>query len=196
MDVEGLHRNFAYAQATHEWILSLDADERVTLELKDELTRVLQAPVRYQGYAIPRRNYIGRYWVRYGGQYPSPQLRLFRKGHFKYEEVEVHPRAFLDGECGQLHGDIIHYSYKDFSDFLRKLNHQTSLEAKKWFDERRKIGIFGCLRKTCDRFLRTFILKRGYKDRFMGFMVAAFAGLYQLMSYAKYWELLKKEKQE
>jgi len=74
MDVEGTHRNWAYAKASNEWVLSLDADERLTQELRDEISAVLVEP-EYQLYTIPRRNYIGDYWVRYGGQYPSAQLR-------------------------------------------------------------------------------------------------------------------------
>jgi len=112
MDVEGRHRNFAYTLAKNLWVLSLDADERLTEELKKEIAETLSKSIKYNGFTIPRRNYIGNYWVRYGGWYPSPQLKLFRKDKFRYEEVGVHPRAFMDEPCGHLKSDIRHYSYK------------------------------------------------------------------------------------
>ncbi|MBU1864746.1 MAG: glycosyltransferase family 2 protein, partial [Candidatus Omnitrophica bacterium] len=91
MDIEGRHRNFAYAQARNLWVLSLDADEVVSDELKREIKEVLGKHTECNGFTIPRRNFIGDYWVRYGGWYPSPQLKLFRKDKFRYEEVGVHP---------------------------------------------------------------------------------------------------------
>ena len=193
MEVEGRHRNWAYSQAKNEWVLSLDADEHLTPELKEEIRNVLnQKEQRYTGYSIPRRNFIGDYWVKYGGWYPGSQLRLFKKDKFKYEEVEVHPRAFLQGEEGHLKCDMVHYSYKDFTNFLNKLNNQTTLEAKKWINTNRKMSFGHALWRTIDRFFRLFLGKRSCKDGFMGFMIAYFASLYQIISYAKYWEMKMK----
>lgn len=195
MDVEGTHRNWAYAQATNEWVLSLDADERVTPELQDEIFKVISQP-EHSLYTIPRRNYIGDYWLQYGGQYPSAQLRLFRKGCFRYEETYVHPRVFLEGTTGHLKSDILHYSYRDFAHFLQKLNGQTTLEAKKWIDDKRKMKLSKALWRAFDRFFRTYLRKKGYKDGFIGFMVAYFASLYQVMSYAKYWQMNHERNQQ
>jgi glycosyltransferase involved in cell wall biosynthesis len=185
---EGEHRNWAYAQTKNEWVLSLDADEVVTDELKEEIERVLPT-AQLHGFAIPRRNYIGDYWIRYGGLYPAGQLKLFRKSKFRYEEVEVHPRVFFNGQTGHLTRDIIHKSYRDFTHFLAKLNNQTTLEARKWIKTGRKMSIGRALWRTMDRFPRTYFRKKGYKDGFIGFMVAFFASLYQIISYAKYWEM-------
>jgi len=192
MENEGVHRNWAYAQAKNEWVLSLDADERVTEELKEEIDETL-ASVQHHAFSIPRRNYIGDYWIKHGGQYPAGQLRLFLKDRFRYEEVDVHPRVFVDGETGHLTKDIIHKSYRDFGHFLIKLNGQTTLEAKKWVRTNRKMSFGKALWRTFDRFPRTFIRKKGYKDGFIGFMVAFFASLYQIISYAKFWEMKRKE---
>lgn len=191
MDVEGRHRNFAYAQAKNEWVLSLDADERVTGELKEEISNVLSKEAPCNGFTIQRRNYIGDYWVRYGGWYPSPQLKLFRKDKFRYEEVGVHPRAFMDDPCGHLKSDIIHYSYKSIEDFLNKLNNQTTREAQKWFNQNKPMRLGRFLWRTYDRFFRTYLGKKGYKDGFIGFVVAYFAGLYQFLSYLKYREIVR-----
>jgi len=193
MDNEGSHRNWAYAQAKNNWVLSLDADERITPELQKEVAQVLQSPKDYNAFAIPRRNYIGNYWVKYCGWYPSAQLRLFKKDKFKYEEVEVHPRVFLDGKCGVLKSDMIHYSYKGFEDFLGKLNRQTTMEAKKWVSTNRKMSLGVAIWRTMDRFPRSYIRKKGYKEGFMGFMIAFFASLYQIISYAKFVEMKKRK---
>ncbi len=188
MDNEGKHRNWAYAQAKNEWVLSLDADEKVSDELKDEITAVLK-DTKFHAFSIPLRNYIGNYWVRHSGWYPAGKLRLFMKNRFRYEEVEVHPKVFLDGDTGHLTKDIIHKGYPDFEHFLASLNRQTTLEARKWIATGRKMSAGRALWRTLDRFPRSFIGKKGYKDGFIGFMIAFFASLYQLMSYAKYWEM-------
>lgn len=189
MDIEGRHRNWAYAQAKNSWVLSLDADERVTPELKEEIIEELKHPGELKGFTIPRKNYIGNYWVKFGGLYPSAQLKLFKKEDFRWEEVEVHPRAFLKGLKKKLKCDILHYSYKNFEDFVNKLNKQTTLEAIKWIKDKRRMGLGRALWRTFDRFMRTFFRKKAYKDGLVGFMVSVFAGLYQIVSYAKYWEL-------
>lgn len=195
MDVEGRHRNFGYSQAKNEWVLSLDADERVTSELRDEITELFKKGFTAPGYNIPRKNYIGDYWVRYGGWYPSAQMKLFRKDKFKWEEVKVHPRAFLKGgAAGFLKNDILHYSYRDFSDFLSKLNKQTTWEAKKWADDKRPMNLPKALWRAIDRFYRTYYSKKAKLDGFVGFMVAVFAALYQVISYAKYWEMTREGK--
>lgn len=190
MEIEGRQRNFAYAQAKNLWVLSLDADEIVTEGLKAEIKDALTRHTQYNGFTIPRRNFIGDYWVRYGGWYPSPQLKLFRKDKFRYEEVGVHPRAFMDDPCGHLKSDIIHYSYQNIEDFLHKLNNQTTRETQKWFAQNKPMHLHRFLWRTIDRFIRTYIGRKGYKDGFLGFVVALNAGLYQFISYLKYRELI------
>jgi len=194
MDIEGTHRNCAYQKARNEWVLSLDADETVTDELKKEISRVIKNNSEFDVYSIPLKTYIGKYWVRYGGWYPAGKLRLFKKSKFRYEEVRVHPRVFYEGKCGHLTKDIIHKGYSDFSDLFYGLNKQTSLEAEKWFNEKRKIGIFKMFWKAIDRFFRSYIRKKGYKDGVVGFVVAMQGALYQIFSYFKYWELKEKNK--
>ncbi|MCK9604274.1 MAG: glycosyltransferase family 2 protein [Candidatus Omnitrophica bacterium] len=190
MDIEGKHRNWAYAQAKNLWVLSLDADEIATPELKEEIEGVLAGNPQENGFTIPRRNYIGNYWVKNSGWYPSAQLKLFRKDKFRYEEVSVHPRAFMDDPCGHLKSDIIHYSYRSLEDFLNKLNNQTTREAQKWFDQNKPMRLKRFIWRTVDRFFRSYIGKRGFLDGFMGFVVAYYASLYQFISYLKYRELL------
>ncbi|MFC1620765.1 glycosyltransferase family 2 protein [Candidatus Omnitrophota bacterium] len=188
MDVEGVHRNWAYQKAKNEWVLSLDADETVTEELKQEIKDAIKGDAGFNAYSIPLRTYIGDYWVQHGGWYPAGKLRLFKRSRFKYEEVGVHPRIILDGKCGHLTKDIIHRGYVDFSDLFSGLNRQTDLEAEKWFNEKRKIGGLKMFRKACDRFFRSYVRKKGYKDGVVGFVIATHGAMYQILSFAKYWE--------
>lgn len=194
MDIEGKHRNLGYAQARNEWVLSLDADERVTPELRDEIAKVLASNPKEAGFTIPRRNHIGSYWVKHGGWYPSPQLRLFRKDKFRYEEVQVHPRAFLEGKCGHLHYDMLHYSYRNLEDFWTKLNKQTTWEANKWYSQGKPMTLGRFMWRAYDRFMRAYFGRHGYKDGFIGFVVAYNAGLYQIFSYLKYREIVMNNK--
>ncbi|MFH1412007.1 MAG: glycosyltransferase family 2 protein [Candidatus Omnitrophota bacterium] len=195
MENEGRHRNWSYSQASNDWVLSVDADERITPELAEEVKRLLDKGAEFKAYTIPRRNYIGDHWLKFGGEYPAPQTRLFLKNEFKYEEAEVHPRAFLEGDCGHLKRDLIHYSHRDITDYLKSLNNHTSLEARKWVLTGRKMSFGRALWRALDRcFYRRLIRKKAYKDGIYGWTVAIFSGMYQLVSYLKYREMMEKEK--
>ena len=202
MDIEGRHRNYGYSLAKENWILSLDADERVSPELAEKIKKIVtqgslthgsltQASTSHTGFSVPRKNYIGSYWIQHGGWYPSGQLKLFRKGTFRYQEDEVHPLAISEGSWEDLKEDIIHYSYKNFEDFVSKLNNQSTREATKWIRTGRNMPFGIACWRTIDRFFRNYFFKKGYKDGFIGFMLAIFASLYQILSYAKYWEMKK-----
>ena len=188
MDIEGVHRNWAYSRAKNQWVLSLDADEEVTPDLKEEINKVIQSN-DHVVYNVPLRTYIGNYWVQHGGWYPGRKDRLFKKDEFKYEEVGVHPRVFYKGKCGRLKNDIVHKGYEDFAELFRGLNAQTTLEAEKWFSENRKIGTGRMFWKSLDRFFRAYVRKKGYKDGIVGLVVAVNGAMYQFLSYAKYREL-------
>ena len=194
MENEGRHRNWAYTQAANDWVLSIDADERVTKELAEEIKKLLKEKPAFKAYTIPRRNHIGDHWLKWGGEYPAPQTRLFLKDEFKYEEAEVHPRAFLKGDCGHLRGDLIHYSHRDITDYLRSLNSHTTLEARKWYLTGRKMSLGHAIWRALDRcFYRRLLRKKAYRDGIYGLTVAIFSGMYQLVSYLKYREMIEKD---
>jgi len=193
MDIEGRHRNWGYAQARNAWVLSLDADETVTPELKVEIEKQIQLP-DFVAYDIPLRNFISNYWVKYGGWYPAAKVRLFQKDKFKYEEAEVHPRAFIDGPCGHLKSDIIHRGYPDLEHFLNSVNRQSTLEAVKWIKTGRKMTLVWATWRAVDRFFRRYIRKKAYKDGMYGFIIAFFDTLYQILSYAKFKEMQRQSR--
>jgi len=190
MDIEGRHRNWAYAQSRHEWVLSLDADERVTPELAQEIQDLLANGAPRETYSIPRRNYIGNQWIRHGGWYPSAQLKLFKKSVFQWEETTVHPRAISDRPWGTLQHDLLHFSYRDQMDFIKKQDGHTTREAQKWLADGRTMTFAKALWRTTDRFVRTYLLKQGFRDGRLGLFVAWMAGKYQWVSYVKYMRMI------
>lgn len=194
MDNEGIHRNWAHAQARNEWVMILDADERATEELKSEIAGALPSTA-HSCFSIPIKTYIGTTWIQHSGWYPASKIRLFRKSDFKYEEVGVHPRAFLTpGKTeGHLTKDIIHKGYPDIEHFLASVNRQTTLEAQKWITTGRRMSLGQALWRMVDRFPRRYIRKKGYKDGMYGFLIACFDSFYQLMSYLKYLEMKKRK---
>jgi glycosyltransferase involved in cell wall biosynthesis len=195
MDIEGKHRNWAYAQAKNPWVLSLDADETVTPELKVEIEEAITTDA-FAAYDIPLRNFISNYWVRYGGWYPASKVRLFQKDKFKYEEAPVHPRAFIEGKCGHLKSDIIHRGYPDLEHFLNSVNRQSTLEARKWLETGRKMTLVWASWRALDRFFRRYLRKKAYKDGMYGFVIAFFDTLYQILSYVKFLEMRRNLKEK
>ncbi len=190
MDIEGRHRNWAYAQARNLWVLSLDADEKVTLELKLELEQAVSQK-EFVAYDIPLRNYIGNYWVKYGGWYPASKVRLFRTDKFKHEAAAAGPRVFMDGRCGHLKSDIIHKGYPDLEHFLGSVSRQSPQEARKWINTGRKMTLLWASWRALDRFFRRYFGKKAYKDGMYGFVIAFFDTLYQILSYVKFREMQK-----
>ena len=198
MDIEGRHRNWAHAQAKHPWVLSLDADERVTSELAQEIQQLLAGEPSCDIYAIPRRNYIGKRWIQHSGSYPSHQVKLFKPAFFQWEETTVHPRAISisNNPWGHLTQDILHFSYRDLADFVAKQNRHTTHEANKWVQDGRRMPPAKALWRTMDRFFRSLWLKKGHKDGFIGYVIAVMAGLYQFLSFAKYWHIKRQQGRE
>jgi hypothetical protein len=190
MENEGIHRNWAYAQTRNSWVLSLDADEKVTEGLKEEIAQAIQRD-EFVCYSIPLRNYIAGYWVRYGGWYPAFKSRLFKKEKFKYEEVQVHPRVFVEGKSGFLKNDIIHKGYPDLEHLMSSVNRQTTLEAQKWIATKRHMSFGHMLWRAVDRFFRRYVRKQAFRDGMYGFVISYFDSLYQFMSYVKYLEMLR-----
>lgn len=199
MDMEGAHRNYLYSLCSNEWVLTLDADERVTPELKEEIRKTLDEEKerpRHNAYSIPIKTYIGKRWAKYAGWYPAQKVRLFRKEKFRYDDSQqVHPRTFLDGKIGFLKGDIVHYAYRDLSDLFRNVNEQTTLQAIEWRREGKKFSYFTLFRTTIDRFIRKYFFKGGIRGGLLGFILSLADSAYQFQSYAKLWELYNKEKE-
>lgn len=183
-------KNLALEKASSEWVLNIDADERVTPELKEEIIAILDSQSQsFDGYYIPRKNhYLGR-WIRHCGWYPDHKLRLFQRGKGKFNERMVHESVTLEGRKGYLKSCLHHYSYKNLSDHLSKIDKFTTLAAEEMFTNGKKGRAFDLLFRPPVKFINMYLIKRGYLDGIYGFIVSIIGSFYVFMKYLKLWQL-------
>jgi (heptosyl)LPS beta-1,4-glucosyltransferase len=186
----GLQKNFGMAQASSDWILILDADERVTADLQTEVQQCVEhwvpgAPVAYR---VPRRNFYYGQWVKGAGVYPDCQIRLFRKGTAHYNDVAVHENLLVEGEIGTLTGHLDHYTERKIQDHFRKFGLYTTLAAQEKAKTVRTVHRVDLLFRPLVVLFKTYVLKHGYRDGVRGLIVCVFASMYTFTKYAKVWE--------
>jgi glycosyltransferase involved in cell wall biosynthesis len=185
-------KEFAVQQASHDWVLSLDADEEATPELRAELAGILglTSSPGTDGYQIPRKSFFLGTWIRYGGWYPGYQMRVFKKTAAVMNHRPVHEGFEVPGAVGTLHAQINHYTYDSLSQYLEKMNDYTSLDVTNKITEHPDAVIrwYHCVLNPIALFLRMFIVLQGYRDGFHGFLLAVYSSLYKLLVYAKSWE--------
>jgi (heptosyl)LPS beta-1,4-glucosyltransferase len=193
----GAQKQFAVEQASHEWIFSLDADERVSDKLRNsiQLLRSTKESELADGYEIARRTYYQQRWIRGGGWYPDRQLRLFRKskGHWKqrhiHESVTMNPGALVD----RLSGDLLHYTAQDAADHHRMIGERYApLAALQMFEEGRRTSALGVAAAGPAAFIRSLILTGGLRDGFAGFTIASFAAHHAFLKHLMLWEKQQK----
>ncbi|MBI4636034.1 MAG: glycosyltransferase [Candidatus Rokubacteria bacterium] len=189
----GEQKNFAIAQASKSWILSLDADEEVTPALRFAIERALADPGDCLGFRMPRlTSYLGRF-IRHCGWYPRPVLRLFRRGDGRFTDSLVHEEVVVDGPVGDLREDLLHRSYESLADHVRKLDLYTSYDARMLAD--RGVRVTGLTApwflgaRPLLAFFEKYVLQRGFLEGPQGFILSAMAALVVFVNYAKLWEI-------
>jgi hypothetical protein len=166
-----------------DWVLNVDADERVTPELSTEIQRSLAREAPVDGYSVPRLvPYLGRWWYR-GGWYPRPVVRLVRRAATIWGGTDPHERAEVRGRVVQLHAPIIHHSYRDVADHIRTVNTLTTLGAN--LERGRRSGAGRLVGEPLWRFFRSWAFARGALEGFPGFFVAATGAFYVFLRWAK-----------
>ncbi len=182
---------FADSQTTGDWIFWIDADERVTPELRTSIER-LRATAQNDladGYRIARRTeYLGR-WIRHSGWYPDYQMRLYRKANSYWDGVAPHQTARVNGRVEVLEGEFLHYTKRDLSEHHRVTEEYASLAAAHLASEGKKIGALGLLTGALAAFIRTYFLKLGFRDGVQGMIIAGFTAYGVFLKYAKLWEI-------
>jgi glycosyltransferase involved in cell wall biosynthesis len=187
----GPQKQFAMEQATCDWLLNVDADERVTLELVDEIKALMaQQSPKCNGYTVPRRTfYLGR-WITRGGWYPDRKMRLVRSGFGSWGDTAIHENLTVDGPIGNLKGDLLHFTYKDMADHLQVINEFTTLSAQKMYDEGKRHSLLNILTNPPWKFFRMYLLKLGFLDGIPGFLIATLGSYYVFLKYAKLWQMV------
>ena len=183
-----VQKNFAVAQATGDWILSLDADEEVPPELRAEIQALLGAEPAEDGYRVPRRNIFWGRWIRHGGLYPDWQLRLFRRGRGRFVERTVHESVRVEGRVGRLESPLVHRSYRDVADFLERADRYSTLAAAEWVRSGRRAGVGDLVVRPAGRFLSMYVVRGGFLDGWPGFLLACLYAYYVFVRSAKVWE--------
>jgi glycosyltransferase involved in cell wall biosynthesis len=182
-------KNFAAGQAAHDWILSLDADERVSPDLAREIQSVLATEPSAAGYRIPRvTRHLGR-WIRTTDWYPDYQLRLYDRRRAHWPPRLVHESVGANGPVAYLTHDLEHYAYRDISHHHQVMDRYTTLAAQQMQSQGRRAGVFDIALHPPAAFVRNYILKRGFLDGLPGFIISAMNAHYVLLKFAKLWEL-------
>lgn len=182
---------FADSQTTGDWIFWIDADERVTPELRQSIEKLRELPQEKlaEGYRFARKTFFLGKWIRFCGWYPDHQMRLYRKDKSCWDGVAPHQTARVDGRVEPLDGELLHYTKQNLSEYHRVTESYATLAAEYYFNEGRKIGPFGMALNAVAAFLRTFILKQGFRDGAAGMVISGFTAYGVFLKYAKLWEL-------
>ena len=178
-------KNFAASQASHDWILSLDADEEVSPALARSVRELQRASDRAAGYVFPRRaRYLGR-WIHHSGWYPDAKVRLYDRRRGRWVGDFVHESVTVDGPVARLDGDLLHYTCETFEQHIATVNRYTTLAARQMRRGGRRPGLLAILTAPPWTIFRTYVLRLGFLDGFAGVLIAVMAGFYVFSKYAK-----------
>ncbi len=191
----GDQKNFAIAQATADWVFILDADERLTPELRAEIENILTSrePNGAVAYYLPRRNYYYGRWVRWAGCYPDYQLRLFRRGVGHLDDAEPHNQFVFEGKAGYLTAPLEHYTERTIADRFKKLKNFSSLAAQERAKTKRTVRWTDLVGRPIFTFYKYYLARQGFRDGMHGFLVSVFASMYTFVKYAKLWQMTQPE---
>jgi len=182
-------KNYAAGLASHDWIFSLDADERIPPALADEIRTLLSTEPPLHGYRVPRVTFhLGR-WIRTTDFYPDFQTRLYDRRFARWRGKYVHESVAVDGASGQLRHELEHYSYQDLSDHLDRINHYSTLAARQMHEAGRRAGPLDLLVHPPAAFLRNYVLRRGFMDGTAGIALSLVNAYSVFVKFAKLWEL-------
>ena len=187
-------KEFTIRQAEHDWVLCVDADERISAGLKKEILALRDAgfPGK-KGWRMPRcSNYLGQ-WIRHGTWYPDRQLRLFDRRVSHWGGHDPHDLAHVDGPTGNLSGDLLHYPYRSLEEHIANMNNYTTIMAQGMNARGRKGSVWRIILSPAWRFFRFYVLKRGFLEGWRGLVMAYLAAHYVRLKYTKLYVLQNKK---
>lgn len=178
-------KNFASDTATHDWILSLDADESLSEALEGEIWQIKKNGPEFDAYTMPRlAQYLGR-WILHSGWYPDRKVRLFDRRRATWVGERVHESVVVGGRVGHLKSNILHFTCSSLSEHLKTMDRYTTLAAEQLIEEKKEVGWSHLVLDPPWTFFRTYVLKRGFLDGMEGLTIAYMAALYNFLKYAK-----------
>jgi len=191
----GAQRNFALEQCSYEWVICLDADERISPELKSEIEFQLQNSPSSDVWLAPRKSMFINRWIMHSGWYPDYRHPvLFNKNKAKYKEQLVHEDIDYKGKKAYFKGDILHYPYESIKQFVRKSDFYTELRASEMHARGKRFGVLNLIINPAAMFLKMYVFRRGFLDGIAGLVLALlYSSFYTLMKYIKLWELENKK---
>ncbi len=170
------------------WVFLLDADERFTRPLVEEVKRIVSGEGEYAGFFVPRKNFFLGRWIRHGGWWPDYTLRLFRKGTAHVETRRVHEKVVVNGRTGFLEAPLEHFTYRTVSDYLKKMDIYATLAAEELNDKGKKSGIMTMCTHSAFTFVKMYFFRLGFLDGMHGFVLAVLYSYYTFLKYLKLWE--------
>ena len=179
-------KNFAISKTNHDWILSVDADERVSTELAKEIKDVLE--YKNSAFSVPRINYLFGRKMRYGANHHDHPIRLFHKKYAEFEGI-IHEQLKVKGKVGALTQPLLHYSTPSINEYMRKLNQYTDLEAERLYQLGKKVSYWDVSFRPLSRFFQRYVLQWGVLDGMPGFFFSTLSAFYDFVKYVKLWEL-------
>ncbi len=181
-------KEFAIRAARHDWVLCVDADERISPELAAEIVRLRDAGFSGPpGWRLPRlSSYFGR-WIRHGTWYPDLQLRLFDRRRGRWGGNDPHDRVELEGKPGTLRGQLLHHPYRSLEDHLATIDRYTTTMANGLAAQGRRARLVDLALRPPARFARSYLLQAGFLDGWRGLLLASLAAHYVRLKYAKLW---------
>jgi glycosyltransferase involved in cell wall biosynthesis len=190
----GNQKNSGVDLAHFDWILSIDADERVTPELKNEIESILKEEIDCSGFAISRKNYFGNRLILNCGWFPDYTIRLFDKRKGRFNPVQVHESVQLTGKRGWLKESLLHFTYEDISDYLLRMDRYTTLAAQDYFSSKRKGVLVRMITSPPVTFFKMYFLKKGFREGTFGLILCLLYSFYTFIKYAKCWEYTKRNR--
>lgn len=183
-------KDFGLQKCAGEWILWLDADERVTIELSREIQGILeQQEIAGVGYEVSRKAFFLGRWIKHCGWYPGYVLRLFRRGDGRFSDNKVHERLEIEGPIGRLKADLLHHTDPNLWHYYEKFNRYTSLAAEELSDQGEVFRIGQLIVRPIWTFIRMYFIKSGFLDGVQGLILCVLSASYVFTKYAKLWEL-------
>lgn len=182
-------KNWAIPQATHEWVLLVDADERVSSALAREIQEVLREGPAHEGYWIKRRNHFLGREMKHGGWETDAVIRLFHRDSARYQDREVHAEIDLPGPLPTLKAPLVHYSFRSWSQYWPKIQKYTDWGASQAFREGRRSGVVSILVRPFLRFFKMYVARLGFLDGAEGAQLALLGAFSVYLKYSKLWEL-------